>query len=103
MRDDGVIGKIGQQEWPKPAEEGLQKAIHKVFQVTGGRQVKNFLHGTWIGHPLYVILTDVPIGAWTTAIVFDTLDSMDSRREYRVGTDTALSLGLAQLERQRLD
>ncbi len=33
MRDDGVIGRIEQQEWLKPAEDGLQKAIHKVFQV----------------------------------------------------------------------
>lgn len=94
MRDDGVIGKIGQQEWLKPTEEGLQKAIHKTYQIKGGRQVKNFLHGTWIGHPLHVILTDVPIGAWTTAIAFDALDSMGARREYRVAADTALGLGL---------
>lgn len=94
MRDDGVIGKIGQQEWLQPAEDGLQKAVHKVFQVKGGRQLKNFLHGTWIGHPLHVILTDVPIGAWTAAIVFDAVDSIGSRREYRVAADAALSLGL---------
>ncbi|HKT87481.1 MAG TPA: Rieske 2Fe-2S domain-containing protein [Candidatus Sulfotelmatobacter sp.] len=94
MRDEGVIGKIEQQEWLKPAEEGLQKAIHKSFEFRGGRQVKNFLHGTWIGHPLHVILTDVPIGAWTTAVFFDALDSMSSRREYRVAADAALGLGL---------
>ena len=94
MRDDAVIGKLGQQEWLKPAEDGLQQAIHKAFEIKGGRQAKNFLHGTWIGHPLHVILTDVPIGAWTVAIVFDALDSMGSRREYRVAADAALGLGL---------
>ena len=94
MWDDGVIGKIGQQEWMKPAEHRLQKAIHKVFQVKGGRQVKNFLHGTWLGEPLHVILTDIPIGTWTAAVAFDALDSMHSRREYRVAADTALTLGL---------
>jgi nitrite reductase/ring-hydroxylating ferredoxin subunit/uncharacterized membrane protein len=41
-----------------------------------------------------VILTDIPIGAWTAGIVFDALDSMGGRREYRVAADTALSLGL---------
>ncbi len=95
MREDGVVGKIGQQEWLKPSEEGLQKLVHRAFQFKGGRQVKNFLHGTWIGHPLHVILTDVPIGAWTTAIAFDALDSMNTRRPYRLAADTAVTIGLA--------
>jgi len=94
MRDDGVTGTIGRQEWLTPAEEGLQKTLHKAFQFSGGRQVKNFLHGTWLGHPLHVILTDIPIGAWTTAIAFDALHSMSARRQYSVAADTALTLGL---------
>lgn len=94
MRDDGIIGKVTQQEWLQPLEENLQGGIHKAFAFPGGRQVKNFLHGTWIGHPLHVILTDVPIGAWTTAIVFDALDSMSGRRRYTLAADAAVTLGL---------
>jgi nitrite reductase/ring-hydroxylating ferredoxin subunit/uncharacterized membrane protein len=94
MKDNGIIGKIEQQQWLEPAEEGLQKIIHKAFQFKAGRHAKNFLHGTWIGHPLHVILTDVPIGAWTTAIFFDALDSMNTRRQYRLAADTAVALGL---------
>jgi len=94
MRQDGVTGEIAKQEWLKPAEEGLQNLVHKAFQFKGGRQAKNFLHGTWIGEPLHVILTDVPIGAWTVAVAFDALDSMGKRREYRIAADAALSLGL---------
>ncbi len=93
MRNDGAIGKIGELERLKPAEEALQQLIHKAFRFKGGRKFKNFLHGTWIGHPLHVILTDVPIGAWTTAIVFDALDSMGPRR-YNGAADTAVTLGL---------
>lgn len=93
MRSDGIIGKIEQQQWLQPAEVGLQNVIHKAFQFKGGRQAKNFLHGTWIGHPLHVILTDVPIGAWTTAIIFDALDSMTAGRAYRAAADTAVTLG----------
>jgi hypothetical protein len=95
MSDDVIIGNIEKQEWLKPAEEGLQKLIHKAFGFKGGRQAKNFLHGTWVGHPLHVILTDIPIGAWTVAIAFDALDSMSARRQYRVAADTAVALGLA--------
>jgi len=94
MRDDGIIGKVTQQEWLQPVEQDLQGFIHKAFAVRGGRQVKNFLHGTWIGHPLHVILTDIPIGAWTTAIVFDALDSMSRRRRYTLAADAAVTLGL---------
>ena len=94
MKNDGLLGKIEEQEWLKPAEETLQKSIHKAFELPGGRQAKNFLHGTWIGHPLHVILTDVPIGAWTAAIVFDALDSMSTRRQYRMAADASVTLGL---------
>jgi nitrite reductase/ring-hydroxylating ferredoxin subunit/uncharacterized membrane protein len=94
MRNDGAIGLIGKQQWLGPAEEGLQKLTHKAFEFPGGQKVKNFLHGTWIGHPLHVILTDIPIGAWTTAIVMDAIDSMRSRREYRVAADAAVGLGV---------
>src|SRR5436853_6576769 len=95
MSNDGAVGKIEQQEWLKPAEEGLQKFVHKAFGFRGGRHVKKFVHGTWIGHPLHVILTDIPIGAWTVAIAFDALDSMSARRQYSIGADTAVSFGLA--------
>jgi nitrite reductase/ring-hydroxylating ferredoxin subunit/uncharacterized membrane protein len=72
----------------------LQKFVHKSFRSKGGSEVKNFLHGTWIGHPLHVILTDIPIGAWTAAIAFDGLDSMNARREYRFAADSAVAIGL---------
>lgn len=35
------------------------------------RTVKDFLHGVPIGHPLHPMLTDVPIGTWTSAAVLD--------------------------------
>ncbi len=94
MKQDGITGEIEKQEWLKPAEEGLQNLVHKAFQFKGGREAKNFLHGTWIGHPLHVILTDIPIGAWTATVTFDALDSMGARREYRIAADAALGLGL---------
>src|SRR5207302_2712839 len=95
MKNGDVIGKIQRQEWLKPTEEGLQDLAHKAFRLRGGQQVKNFLHGTWIGHPLHAILTDIPIGAWTAAIVFDVLDSLSPRRQYSLAADSAVALGLA--------
>jgi nitrite reductase/ring-hydroxylating ferredoxin subunit/uncharacterized membrane protein len=33
--------------------------------------VKDGLSGTWIGHALHPLLTDIPIGAWTSALLLD--------------------------------
>lgn len=96
MGTEGTAGFIARQEWMNPAEETLQKAVHKVFQSAGprGRIVKNFLHGTWMGHPLHVALTDVPIGSWTTAVALDFLEMMTGRREFGAGADAAIGFGI---------
>ncbi len=97
MRSDGTIGAIERQEWMKPAEETIQKLLHRIFTTGGrrGQKVKNFLNGTWVGHPLHVILTDIPIGAWTTAIAFDAIAGISNRREFEVAADAAIAIGLA--------
>jgi nitrite reductase/ring-hydroxylating ferredoxin subunit/uncharacterized membrane protein len=50
--------------------------------------VRNFLHGVWLGHPLHPVLTDVPIGAWTAAVVLDAADEASA-------ADLAVKVGLA--------
>ena len=39
------------------------------------RPVRNLLSGTWLGHPLHPMLTDLPIGAWSMAALLDALDA----------------------------
>lgn len=41
------------------------------------------------------MLTDVPIGAWTAAMVFDLIDAISDRRDLRVAADAALIVGIA--------
>ncbi len=36
-------------------------------------RLKDGLSGSWLGHPLHPLLTDVPIGAWTSATLLDVL------------------------------
>jgi nitrite reductase/ring-hydroxylating ferredoxin subunit/uncharacterized membrane protein len=95
-----LTGGPGCEESPipelKPIEESLQKSLHKAFGSAGdaGQAVKNFLHGTWLGEPLHVILTDVPIGAWTVALVFDGLDLMSNKDEFALAADASIGIGL---------
>jgi len=81
----------------KPVEERLQKLLDKALYANGSssaQKIRNFLNGTWLGEPLHVVLTDVPIGAWTVTIIFDALDLIHKRREFSLAADTSLAVGL---------
>ena len=83
----------------QPIEEKLQKALDKALYGggrPGAQKIRNFLNGTWLGEPLHVVLTDVPIGAWTSAMVFDALDLILRRSEFEVAADTSIAIGLAE-------
>lgn len=49
--------------------EPLQTAVRTV--VPQESELKDFLSGTWLGHPLHPPLTDVVVGAWTSALLLD--------------------------------
>jgi hypothetical protein len=92
---DTAIDLIDQQNWLNSAADALQPAVHQAFDALGesGRTVKDALHGVWLGHPVHPALTDVPIGAWTTALVFDTLEASGTRGFARAA-DAAIAVGL---------
>jgi uncharacterized membrane protein len=46
-------------------------------------EVRSALAGDWLGHPLHPLLTDLPIGFWTTSWV---LDILGGRRASRAAT-----------------
>ena len=55
--------------------EGVDKVgkpvASKVACVIGHGAVKDFLSGTWTGHPLHPVMTDLPIGFWTSSFMLD--------------------------------
>jgi nitrite reductase/ring-hydroxylating ferredoxin subunit/uncharacterized membrane protein len=81
-----------------PADERLQKILDKALYAGGNpeaQKLRNFLNGTWLGEPLHVVLTDLPIGAWTAAMFFDFLDLIVDRHEFALAADVSIGLGLA--------
>ncbi|HET9182563.1 MAG TPA: DUF2231 domain-containing protein [Candidatus Angelobacter sp.] len=79
-------------------EDKLQKQLDKALYAGGSpaaQRLRNFLNGTWLGEPLHVVLTDVPIGAWTAAMVFDALSLGRSGREFERAADASIAIGLA--------
>ena len=74
--------------------EGVQPKVREAVEA-GGTTVRNVLDGVWFEAPLHPVLTDVPIGSWTAAIVFDGLDALSGSRAMRNAADASLALGVA--------
>jgi nitrite reductase/ring-hydroxylating ferredoxin subunit/uncharacterized membrane protein len=89
-----VAELVGKQKWIDPLAKTLDEAVGGVFQGEAGRTLKDGLNGTWLGHPLHPVLTDVPIGAWMMAQVFDTLDSVNGGNRYEEAARVCINTGL---------
>ena len=74
-----------QNGWARPFGDWLHGLVDAIY----GRMVpiRSFFNGTWLGHPLHPVLTDVPIGALFLVIVLDLLGQP-------TGADVALVLGV---------
>ena len=96
MVSEALIKAVDQQEALDRLSDQVQPLVRDAFESAGpvGREVKNILHGTWLGHPLHPALTDVPLGAWTAALALDALESISGRRELGAGADAAIAVGL---------
>ncbi len=62
---------------PQRFLERLSDGLQQLIQVVIGshrkppRHLKSLLNGTWFGHPLHPVITDVPITAWMLTALFD--------------------------------
>ena len=74
------------QQWLRETADAVQPPVREAIQQLG--PAKDFLHGKWLGHALHPVLTDIPVGAWTTALVLDLAGQEDA-------ADLAVGIGLA--------
>ena len=90
---EAAVKSLERQDWLEPLADRLQGAVAAVYQAGGttGRRIRDFLHGTWLGHPLHPVLTDVPLGAWTLAAVLDLLGG--GNRHQDRAADAAIGVG----------
>jgi nitrite reductase/ring-hydroxylating ferredoxin subunit/uncharacterized membrane protein len=62
--------------WADPFGKLMQAIFRTILKPIP--PLKDFLHGTWLGHPLHPLLTDVPIGVFTLALLFDIVGLRDA-------------------------
>jgi nitrite reductase/ring-hydroxylating ferredoxin subunit/uncharacterized membrane protein len=97
-RDGETTQPSSRERAPQAIDEKLQKALDKALYGGGhpaAQTLRNFLNGTWLGEPLHVVLTDLPVGAWTAAMIFDALDAALGRRELARAADASIAVGIA--------
>src|SRR4026208_1181420 len=96
MATEALIQAGQQQEALDQLSAQIQPLVRDAFKSAGpaGRELKNILHGTWLGHPLHPALTDMPRGAWPAALALDAMESISGRRELSAGADAAIAIGL---------
>jgi nitrite reductase/ring-hydroxylating ferredoxin subunit/uncharacterized membrane protein len=87
---------IDRQRWLEPVADVLQKLVGGSYKALGrpGHSLKTFLHGTWLGHPLHPVLTDIPIGAWTIAVLFDLSYLIERSHGWVSAADVTIFIGL---------
>jgi nitrite reductase/ring-hydroxylating ferredoxin subunit/uncharacterized membrane protein len=74
-----------QARWSKPLGDFNHRWLGALFHPI--RPIQNFLNGSWLGHPVHAVVTDVPIGALTVSIVADLISQP-------VVADVALLIGV---------
>lgn len=99
----GVDRFFRQATWLEEVADPLQKTVRGMFTGSGsaGISIRNFLNGVWLGHPLHAALSDLPVGLFTGAVIFDVLGlvTTDQRMErparWCVGLGTVGALATA--------
>ena len=72
--------------------EDVQPKVQEAVDA-GGTTARNVLDGVWLEAPLHPVLTDVPVGSWTAALVFDGLDVATGKESIRHAADASLVFG----------
>ena len=86
-----MIGRLlvrmlnAQSGWARPFGDFNHRWLSALFRPI--KPVKSFLNGTWLGHSIHGALTDLPIGVFTLAILFDLFDQ-------RTAADWAIAFGI---------
>jgi len=96
MLSHAVNRFIDRQRWLEPVADFLQKVVGGFYKLLGapGHGLKTFIHGTWLGHPLHPVITDIPLGAWTLAVIFDIIYLFNRTTTWTTAADLSIIIGV---------
>jgi nitrite reductase/ring-hydroxylating ferredoxin subunit/uncharacterized membrane protein len=92
-----AIARVAEEQtWIDSLAKPFQKWVLQLFGQPDEprRKLKDALNGTWLGHALHPLFTDVPLGSWSGTLLLDLLWLADEDEGMARGADTTLGLGL---------
>lgn len=92
----GVERFLRHATWLDSTGQQFQQVLEGLFERNGrtGIEVRNFLNGVWLGHPLHAALTDVPICMFTGSAVFDANSFLAGSHKARQVANWCVGMGL---------
>ncbi len=93
--NDRLVDRIARNTDLDPLADAIGPAMRKALDSAGPLgPFADVLHGTPLGHPLHPAASDIPIGAWSLAAIFDALEA-SGKTAYAPASDLAIGVGLA--------
>jgi nitrite reductase/ring-hydroxylating ferredoxin subunit/uncharacterized membrane protein len=91
-------GWLQRQQGLETLAQGVQERIGEWRgRSPTNKQVLDFLNGSWLGHSLHAMLTDLTLGAWTSAVLLDGAALLTDDARLAAGADVLLAIGLASV------
>jgi nitrite reductase/ring-hydroxylating ferredoxin subunit/uncharacterized membrane protein len=87
---------VENQTWLDKLGEPFQNWLLNLYGQPGqaNRRIKDILNGTWLGHALHPVLTDIPIGAWSCTMLLDLAWLNEESEGIARGADITMGLGI---------
>src|SRR3954466_2180120 len=76
-------------------DKAIEPARHAVLSALKPPALKDFLHGTWLGHPLHPVLVQVPVGSWLSASLLDAVPPLRPAATAMIGTGVVAAVPAA--------
>src|SRR3954466_15450408 len=73
----------------------IEPARRAVLGALKPQALKDFLHGSWLGHPLHPVMVQVPVGSWVSAGVLDAIPPLRPAATVLIGTGVATAVPAA--------
>ncbi|MGY1641044.1 Rieske 2Fe-2S domain-containing protein [Geodermatophilus sp. SYSU D00703] len=88
----GILDRVADVTTFDKAIEPARRAVQSALKP---QALKDFLHGTWLGHPLHPVLVQVPVGSWTSAGLLDAIPPLRPAATVLIGTGVAAAVPAA--------
>jgi nitrite reductase/ring-hydroxylating ferredoxin subunit len=76
-------------------DKAIEPARRVVLSALSPPALKDFLHGTWLGHPLHPVLVQVPVGSWLSAGLLDAVPPLRPAATAMIGTGVVAAVPTA--------